>query len=717
MFDINPFSKPTRYCPVVAIGVLCSTTAWAGDPAPSQRVIVQIREPDVSMRMPPSAEADSPHRHSIRKASSGRMQALDERKAEVVRAVAGISPRIVHPYRPFALLALELTPDQVTQLEDMEEVLGVWPDQRLSSQTVESLPYVQAPAFHQSHAAGAGTAVAVLDTPVRLDRAAFGSCPTPGAPECSVKLQLNFTESTIDDVIAQEDTLGIGSHGTNVAGVILGVAPQTDILSLNVFHRDPYDGSVVANLSDTLAAMAWVAENASDYGIVAANTSLGTYRSATGACNDSASFDPIRVLHRDHGVLTVTVSGNDGLANAVRDPGCVSSAVTVGALFDHDTTFYSDVVCSQDHPRQGQLGCFSNLNGLVDIVAPGVEVSAAGETMTGTSQAAPHVAGAIAAWQSWHLAHDGAFRSAAWMQRNLLASSSSPLIHLDSRSFAKLRMSESVDWTYAHAFGWWYEELPDNLIPASSAGLQETLTITDQPWQVAGAYLYLEIVHPLPNAVEVTLTSPSGESASMQLPFGQANFTGLLGRAVYPGAFAPLAGSPANGTWTLSMRDTEGQDLGHYLQAALYLTQQGCQSHCEGEGCGDDRCGGSCGELCIIDGTCRLQGERHADDVCRGCDPQLNFASWSTLEGATCDDEDPCTSNDICHAGVCEGTVVEGCGPADQIPVESDADPSTAETNDDGGCGCRSATGSAGGWAFFATLAAALASLLLRRAR
>jgi subtilisin family serine protease len=54
-----------------------------------------------------------------------------------------------------------------------------------------------------------------------------------------------------------------------------------------------------------------------------------------------------------------------------------------------DTTTYADRVC-----------CFSNIASWLDVLAPGSEVTAGGYTMSGTSMAAPHAAGAIAVLRS-----------------------------------------------------------------------------------------------------------------------------------------------------------------------------------------------------------------------------------------------------------------------------------------------------------------------------
>jgi len=116
--------------------------------------------------------------------------------------------------------------------------------------------------------------------------------------------------------------------------------------------------------------------------------SLGGGRSLT-ACDDDLTKPVIDQL-RAAGVATAIASGNDGFRDAVSFPGCISSAVTVGAT-----------------SKQDQLADFSNCGPQVDLHAPGVTINSSipggrFAAFSGTSMATPHVAGAFAALKSLH---------------------------------------------------------------------------------------------------------------------------------------------------------------------------------------------------------------------------------------------------------------------------------------------------------------------------
>src|SRR5690606_17041548 len=141
-------------------------------------------------------------------------------------------------YPSFELIAIDATPEQLTWLENSPLVRAVHPNRTLERSLTSSLPFLGLPTVQPPEARGAGTAVAVIDGPIHVDQGAFGSCATVPSPGCAVIVSRSFGTDSPAVVAAWEDQLGSGSHGTNVGGIILGVAPETSLLSLNVFHYD-----------------------------------------------------------------------------------------------------------------------------------------------------------------------------------------------------------------------------------------------------------------------------------------------------------------------------------------------------------------------------------------------------------------------------------------------------------------------------------------------
>ena len=184
-----------------------------------------------------------------------------------------------------------------------------------------------------------------------------------------------------DFVNNDPDPLDDNGHGTHVAGTIaagdngygvVGVAPEVDLYALKILGPN---GS--GSWSSVIAALQWVVDN----GIDVTNNSYGSSVSP-GAQVQQAFDNAYRA-----GVLNVASAGNtgkcDGTGDTVGWPAKFASVMAVTA------TNSSDV-----------RPCFSSHGPDAELAAPGVSIYSTyfdGYTsMSGTSMASPHVAGAAA---------------------------------------------------------------------------------------------------------------------------------------------------------------------------------------------------------------------------------------------------------------------------------------------------------------------------------
>ena len=164
-------------------------------------------------------------------------------------------------------------------------------------------------------------------------------------------------------------------HGTHVAGTvggtIHGVAKQVTLHGVRVLNNS---GS--GTTAGVVNGINWVAANAIKPAV--ANMSLGGgYSSAinnavTAAVNSGVSF--------------VVAAGNENTNACNRSPASTPSAITVGATTSTDAR-----------------ASYSNYGTCLDVFAPGSSItsawhtgSSATNTISGTSMASPHVAGAVA---------------------------------------------------------------------------------------------------------------------------------------------------------------------------------------------------------------------------------------------------------------------------------------------------------------------------------
>jgi uncharacterized repeat protein (TIGR01451 family) len=93
----------------------------------------------------------------------------------------------------------------------------------------------------------------------------------------------------------------------------------------------------------------------------------------------------------------VVAAGNGSYHDGLSSPACAPDAVSVGAVYDSSLDGITwGTGCTDATTAANQVVCFSNSASFLKILAPGVNITSAGIMSSGTSQAAPHVAGAIA---------------------------------------------------------------------------------------------------------------------------------------------------------------------------------------------------------------------------------------------------------------------------------------------------------------------------------
>ncbi|WP_290809944.1 S8 family peptidase [Halovivax sp.] len=263
-------------------------------------------------------------------------------------------------------------PEQaVDGLQNSPHVKYVEDDAR--AQALQTTPWgverVGGDSVHDAGETGAGGSIAIVDTGVQVDHEtlevvggeAFGTtcsdCPEPYG-----------------------DDNGHGTHcaGTAVApdnGVgVVGVSLDSALYSVKVL-----DANGGGDFGDVAAGIEWAA----DQGIDVISLSLGG-PSHVQALQDACQYAV------NQGSLVVAAAGNDGCCDSVGYPAAYDSVVAVSSTNDGD-----------------DISSFSSRGPEVDIAAPGSDIYStyinnSYDTLSGTSMACPHVAGAAA-----HLMADG----------------------------------------------------------------------------------------------------------------------------------------------------------------------------------------------------------------------------------------------------------------------------------------------------------------------
>jgi len=273
-------------------------------------------------------------------------------------------------------------------------VKAVHINEKMHLVSTQHLSLINQPLSFKLGKQGTGTTVLVIDNGVDYTKSDFGSCTSIASP-ASCKVVTSIDQVTSNIITGSRQAATNHDHGTNVSGTILSVAPGSKIAAINVFDKA---GGAYSN--DIVSAINWGVSNQGKYNIAAINLSLGGDSKYTSACSSDWSASAITSA-KTAGISVVIAAGNNSYIDGLSSPACAPDAVSVGAVYDSNEGGISwGTGCTDATTAADKVVCFSNSASFLKILAPGVNITSAGITQSGTSQAAPHVAGAIAVLRS-----------------------------------------------------------------------------------------------------------------------------------------------------------------------------------------------------------------------------------------------------------------------------------------------------------------------------
>ena len=370
------------------------------------RVIVGLR-----MDHKPLGELDAPDREQQSRDIKAAQQGLRSKYSSLI----GEEGMVLFDHIPFMAFAVDAVGlgalRNAPQAASMEEAAPKPPA------LLESTGVVSAPPIWTAGGTGSGWAVAVLDTGVDKNhnflagKVVSEACYSQTVGDTSVSVCPGGVSQTTASDSGLHCSLAVNgcNHGTHVAGIAAGTGPAfhgvargADIIAIQVFSRFNLASNcgstptpcVLSYVSDQIRGLERVLALSDSIDIASVNMSLGGGNNpevcdATQAAR-KAAVDNLRSV----GIATVASSGNNGFTNAMGAPACISSVISVGSTGDGSLGATLDVVVSS-----------SNSASFLDLLAPGRWINSAVPSdsstntfanFSGTSMAAPHVAGAMA---------------------------------------------------------------------------------------------------------------------------------------------------------------------------------------------------------------------------------------------------------------------------------------------------------------------------------
>jgi len=323
------------------------------------------------------------------------------------------------------LLAGAVDAESLKQLERSPLVTGIYPNRKFKVTLDVSGPLIGQPEAQAAGFTGTGVSIAIIDSGIDYKHPDFGgnanttiNLPPPATTNSTkvlggVNYVPNPSTGVVDDPTDVMDDYG---HGTHVAGIAAGmdsvyrgIAPGATLVAYRVV-----DDTGSADTQSILAALDQVIVDQAAYNIKVVNLSLGDGYAWTSDAEFRSAYPDEAAVYDDvesHGIVIVAASGNEGNTAGIGSPAIISSVISVGATYDRTYTTTQDWgTCADTDPVVDSPVCFSDRGELIDLYAPGAQITSAKWsglaqvpsdptgfiTEAGTSSASPHVAGAAA---------------------------------------------------------------------------------------------------------------------------------------------------------------------------------------------------------------------------------------------------------------------------------------------------------------------------------
>jgi subtilisin-like proprotein convertase family protein len=260
-------------------------------------------------------------------------------------------------------------------------------------------------------------------------------------------------------------------------------------------------------------------------------------------------------------MVVVVAAGNDGLSNQVADPACVSSAVSVGAVYPESRARVSwddgsgGVLCTDQPANPDGIICFSDSTSVLSLLAPGafwnvVTKGGGQDSFSGTSPATAAVSGGVVLLRQARpdLSPVGLV--------GVLRSSGTPIT--DTRNGVVTPRIDTLAAVQLSSTGFAVSSATAVAIPDGTGSATATATISGFQGPLANVQAWVEIDHPSPEQLRVTLIGPDGTSVVLQNQTGtdEHPINAIYGKTdATAQSLAAFAGKSPNGTWTLKVED------------------------------------------------------------------------------------------------------------------------------------------------------------------